>query len=209
MKLLKILAVALIATSAYANSMIALSVQPMRGAKGSYLLNEGYDHKYQWVFNGEYGWRLGDHLALGPSVAFSWNIKRVMANEDLNLLGRKERVFMIPASFFVLIDPFPRFMIHPIAHVSLGYNSVFISNVDYQVKDNEIVKKRDGYYSGFIAKFGVDCMLDIGKTISLFAGPQWQITEVERKSNNYRTGGARPIENFNAFGFRFGVNILL
>ena len=208
---MKVLLVLFAVAASYASSVINLSIQPMKAStKDSYLRKQGYENRYQWVFNGEYGWRLGEHVALGPSVGFSLNIEKNKENNDL--VYSKERIAMLPVSAFFLVDPFPRFMIHPIIHGSVGYNSVFISNVDYKKDSPEAsadVTRRDGYYNGFILKFGADCMVDIGQTISIFAGPQWQFSEVERKNNNHRTGGLRPVEKFNAFGFRFGVSILL
>jgi hypothetical protein len=47
-------------------------------------------------------------------------------------------------------------------------------------------------------------MFDLGKQISLFAGPQWQFSTTERR------GRDKVLEReFNSFGLRFGVSLLL
>jgi hypothetical protein len=205
----------LAAVSAFAASVMSFSVEPMKATKSNDYFHQK-ESKAFWLFGAEYGWLINEHFSLGPSINFSWNLEKnrvtdtAAVAEGMNLVKSKERVIAVPISVFMVIDPIPQFMFHPIIRAQVGYNSVFISNVNYDKDLNnnpeakERVKLADGYYNGIYTKFGAELMVDIGKQISLFAGPQWQISEVERR-------GKKPVSefNFNGFGFRFGASILL
>jgi len=201
MKILKILCFMLIATTAFATSALNFYTEVMRPTEKS------YPDGNSWGIGVEYGFMITEHFSLGPKLNFSWNLEKTKtANPDdtkTNVVTSKQRVIMLPISMFFAVDPIPQFMIHPVIHAQVGYNSVFVSNVNYNNKDRS--GKYDGYYNGVYTKFGADCMVDIGKTISLFIGPQWQISTTERRKKD-----TLPIESkFHGFGVRFGVSILL
>lgn len=205
MRVLKVLCFMFVATATFASSVLNFYVEAMRPTEKSYLRVK--DKRNSWGAGFEYGWMLGEHFSLGPKLDFSWNLEKQKVTDVNNtkIVKSKERVIMVPISIFFNIDPIPQFMFHPVAHAQVGYNSVFISNVDYDKKNKDNVEKYDGYYNGLYTKFGVDCMVDIGKQISLFIGPQWQISTTERRKKN-----TEPYERkFNGFGARFGVSVLL
>jgi len=207
-KAVKFLTLIFVAFPVFATSVVNFSVEPMKALKKSYI-NEK-DVKWQWLISGEYGWMLSDHVVWGASVSFARHLEKNRNPEKTYWIYSKERVVMFPVSMFVLIDPIPQYVVHPAMHISLGYNSVVISSVNYEKGLIETAKvgENDGYYNGFYTKFGMDCMFDIGKKTSLFVGPQWQISTTERR-------GKKEIENgvyehkFNGFGLRLGVSILL
>ena len=214
MKLFKVLTFISIALPIFA-SVINFSVEPTRAFKDSYLYIK--DRKTQWTIAGEYGWTLNEHFVFGPNIGFSWCLQKEKTTDyapNTELVSSKERVIMLPISLFFIFDPIPQFMIHPIIHAQVGYNSVFISNVYYNSvgEDQDTVEKNrktaqewDGYYNGIISKFGLECMIDLGKSISIFAGPQWQISVVERRKKD-----SKPFERkFHGFGIRMGVSVLL
>ena len=230
MKKLKVLCALFFSTSVFATSVINLSIEPVkaiepRKAGKSYLY--GKDREWQCIFNGQYGWMLSENLVVGPSVGFSWNIEKersrvspanaiddsLKTELETDKIISKERMIMLPISLFLLIDPAPQFMVHPTAHFSLGYNQAVISNVFYNKEESrrqDAAKEYDGYYSGLYVKFGFDCMIDIGKQISIFAGPQWQISTMERRGKDKLNGYDERYEyKFNAFGLRIGVSALL
>jgi hypothetical protein len=240
MKIVKVLCALFFSTSVFAASVVNLSIEPMKALEPklgkSYLY--GKERNWQCLFNGQYGWMLNENLVLGPNVGFSWNIqkervsgfrivgkkdpddpeksepdKEVISNMDIpNRIDSKERMIMLPVSIFMIIDPIPQYMFHPVAQFSIGYNQAIISNVFFdnssiseeEEEKRKVAKEYDGYYNGVYVKFGFDCMIDLGKQISIFAGPQWQISTMERKGNN------KHYEyKFNAFGLRIGVSALL
>jgi len=190
----------------FATAVVNFSVEPMSAFKKSYIHEK--DIKWQWMFGGEYGWMVSDNFSLGANLSFAYNLekdKQTSVGVGTDLIHSKERIFMLPVSIFMSIDPVPQHVVHPVAHVVLGYNSVFISNVDYEKINEKAVKLYDGYYNGFYTKLGADCMFDIGKKTSLFAGPQWQISTVERRGKDKEVFERK----FNGFGLRLGVSVLL
>jgi hypothetical protein len=193
-----------VAASVYASSVIDFAIEPTRALSGSYM--HAKDRKVHWTIAGEYGWLLNEHLTLGPNLNFVWHLDKNRNTVDYNtyLVHSKERVIMIPVSVFIIVDPIPQYMIHPVLHAQAGYNSVFISNVNYNSSDKNAVKEFDGYYNGIIGKFSLECMVDVGKSISLFVGPQWQFSTTERRGKGYHYE-----RKFNGFGLRFGVSALL
>ena len=209
MKFLKIMTVVLIATSVYAASgALNIYVSGTRPTSNSWLTSRGSPNT--WGVGAEYGWRINDYFMLGPKMNLSWNLIKDRRtaydiDENTNWVLSRERIVMMPVSAFFAVDPIPQFMIHPILHAQVGYNSVFISNSNYDKAHSGNVGAADGYYNGVFVKFGVDCMIDIGKQVSIFAGPQWQFTTVERRKKD-----TIPLERvFNGFGLRAGVSILL
>jgi hypothetical protein len=205
----KILTLIFAAIPVFATSVVNFSVEPMSALKKSYINNK--DVKWQWLFSGEYGWMLSDHVVWGASITFARHLEKNRDPEKTYRIYSKERVVMFPVSMFTVIDPIPQYVVHPAVHIALGYNSVVISSVNYEKKDSieiEKIGENDGYYNGFYTKFGMDCMFDIGKKTSLFVGPQWQISTTERR-------GGKEVENgvyehkFNGFGLRLGVSVLL
>jgi hypothetical protein len=194
----------------FASSVINLSLEPAWAFKDSYI--HAKDRKVHWTVAGEYGWLLSEHLILGPNVNFAWNIEkdRTSVGNNTHWVHSKKRVIMLPVSVFCIVDPIPQYMIHPIFHMQVGYNSVFISNIDYgnDTADDVLideVQKYDGYYNGIIAKFSFECMFDAGKSISFFAGPQWQLSTTERRGKDREHYECK----FNGFGLKFGVSVLL
>lgn len=208
MRIFKILMFVSLALPVFASSVISFSIEPAWAFPDSYIHVK--EKKGYWAIAGEYGWFLNEHLILGPNINFGWHIekKRTPLDNNTNWVHRKERIIMIPISLFTVVDPIPQYMIHPVFHAQVGYNSVFISNVDYDKNlpqdDKSDIKKRDGYYNGIIGKFSFECMFDIGKSISLFAGPQWQISTITRRGKDPTIDS-----KFNGFGFRLGVSALL
>jgi hypothetical protein len=188
----------------FAASVVNFSVEPTRALKKSYIHEK--DVKWQWMFSGEYGWLLTDHLSLGANVSFLCHIEkdRDRAGINTDIIYSKERIIMFPVSAFLVVDPIPQYVVHPVVHIVFGYNSVVISNKDYDENIRSAVKLYDGYYNGFYTKFGTDLMVDVGEKTSLFVGPQWQISTVQRR------GKDEVFERkFNGFGLRLGVSILL
>jgi hypothetical protein len=160
-----------------------------------------------WGFGANISWMPSSNIAIGPSAVISWsNFRETGKGETADTVHSRELILMIPLALTITIDPIPQYKIHPIGHLSLGYNSVFINNKEERKDRFEgvSIKDPDGYYNGVFIKFGADLMIDFGKQFSVFAGPQVQISEVSRRS-----GGLRTTRNFNQSGFRFGVSILL
>jgi hypothetical protein len=209
-KKLKILCcIALAFCPVLASSVLDFSVEAMHPTKKSYFRVK--DRHTFWGIATEYGWLFNEHFVLGPKVDFSWNLEkeRITDQKNTSIVTSKERVIMVPLSIFFIVDPIPKNMIHPVFHAQIGYNSVFISNVDYDKNlpdsTKENINRWDGYYNGLYTKFGFDCMIDVGKQTSIFVGPQWQISTTERRKKD-----TSPYERtFNGFGIRFGVSTLL
>ncbi|MCL2844034.1 MAG: hypothetical protein FWE23_01075 [Chitinivibrionia bacterium] len=168
-------------------------------------LTKSFGNKSMWGFGGNLSWMPSSNIAIGPSAVFSWSNTR---EKDKGVAGdtvlSRELIVMIPLALTITIDPIPQYKIHPIAHLSLGYNSVFIRNRCEREKATVGISDIDGYYNGVFIKFGADVMVDLGKQFSLFAGPQMQISTVTRRS-----GGNIIERNFNMTGIRFGASLLL
>jgi len=172
-------------------------------------------------------------LKIVPNIGLSWHaekdkVTRLTPDDLLGLpyipglidmpsleIVSKERFVMLPASVIVIVDPLKSF-IRPAFHAAFGWNSVFLYNFisakgtllppGLKIGDfEEEIKKYDGYYGNVYTKFGIDLKLGIGKKISVYAGPQWQISTVELKTKkSYSEPNERKL---NAFGFRLGIGI--
>ena len=230
MKKLRVLCLCLplIATSVFGRGL-NLWFEPMWVGSGRdlhrpFLDGTSSDDRTILGFGGNISWMPTPNIAIGPTafLMFSNLRERDKSHRGIaDTILNSELIVSIPLALTVTIDPIPQFRIHPVGHISLGYNSVFISNNDYSEKitqrppedagverepDEPVINimDRNGYYSGVFIRFGADVMIDIGKQFSLFAGPQWQISPVMRRGKEVKTE-----LNFNMFGFRFGASILL
>jgi len=227
MKILRILCLCLplFAGSVFGRAL-NLWVEPMWMVGENNILHrdsingEPNDKKTMWGFGGNLSWMPSSNIAIGPTATFSWSSFREREKSEngrADTLLNRETVIALPIGMTITVDPIPQFMIHPVGHLTLGYNSVFIRNTDHTKPSNNPapdatieegfitnIKDEDGYYNGVYIKFGAEVMVDLGKQFSLFAGPQWQISTVTR------VGGKGKLErNFNMMGFRFGVSVLL
>ncbi len=54
----------------------------------------------------------------------SWNTDSKQYEESSNIY-MKNRLFMVPISAWIGIDPLPDYRFHPVIHAQLGYNSLF------------------------------------------------------------------------------------
>jgi hypothetical protein len=178
------------------------------------LLQESDVHKSEKktvMWNGafEMGRVFDKKFIVGGKIDFGWNILKHYDDEDKSKIDYKDKLFMIPISAFFALDPIPEFMLHPLARIQVGYNQAFYNKM---VEDTsgldidpltpvEMVDSDDnGYYFGFIVKFGADAVLDLGKHASLFVGVEYQVSRI-RNSSNHEV-------NMNAPGIRMGVSTL-
>ena len=168
------------------------------------------------MWNGafEIGHVFDEKFIVGVKADFAWDIVKHY-NSDSSQITYSDKTFMFPISGFFALDPIPQYMFHPVARVQVGYNSATFStkeNVTTTVIDTSTTpfdttytitledSPKNGYYYGIIAKVGIDGVVDLGKHASLFAGFEWQFSEL-KNSDKY-------IKPMSGPGVRMGVSVL-
>ncbi len=132
----------------------------------------------------------------------SWNDEKKMYEASSNIY-KKNRLFMVPISAWIGIDPLPEKRFHPVIHAQLGFNSLFEKQALYAEFDEVNEKDDFKYYKGLYSKFGIDGVFDLGASASIFAGFEYQIAPL------YHKGDDDSIESvsYNAPAFRVGIQL--
>jgi len=166
------------------------------------------------VLNGsaEWGKVFDKRITIGAKIDLSWHLTRytgswaVVGTDTVFTAGtniyQKDRVFMVPFSAWIGIDPIPQYRFHPVIHAQFGYNSLFKKKAlyaDFKPADTEEFK----YYNGVFSKFGIDGMFDLGSSASVFAGFEYQVAPLYHNDD-----GRLESISFNAPIVRIGISFL-
>lgn len=203
-----IAAVALIATCAFsADNVMNFSIGPTWPKSDHVKENHP---QVAWNGSAEWGKVFDKRIIVGAKMDFSWHVTRkegtwndtTLMYDDTDNIYRKYRLFMVPVSLWFGIDPVPQYRFHPVVHMQIGYNSLFYKELNYEGSETPD-KDEFKYYKGFISKFGIDGMFDLGKQASIFAGFEYQIAPLY-----YSDGNKLKEMSFNAPAIRLGVSFL-
>ncbi len=155
----------------------------------------------------EYGLMIDKKVAFGVAGDFLWNVRsqaRIDASTDHYKITSEKKAFMFPAMGFLLIDPVPFLIVHPVAHVEIGYNSMYYVNREDTTSTN-----RQGtvspYFMGLIVKAGADGLYNMGERSALFLGIEYQWAGMQTT----QTASGFDKLDMSGIEIRAGIRVLL
>lgn len=179
-KMLTALALLMVCVS-FAENAISIAIAPTWPSKNTFIKNA--DKKAMWDTEISWGISFDDRITIGAQADFMWHIEKfteAQANDEPDVIKSKTKNIAFPISGFIALSPIPQYKLHPVIKVQAGYNSVVVKHTDYDNADQAEVDKHDGYYNGFLARFGADAVYDLGKQSSIFTGFHYQISTVSK-----------------------------
>jgi len=152
-----------------------------------------------------YGSFIDRKVGFGIAVDFLWNTNSVdstLPSRQL-LTIRDESHYMLPVMGFIVFDPIPNTIVHPMLKFEIGYNSL-IYNYNSLIADT--TPSRNGYYYGLIIKLGLDGLYNIGEQTAVFAGLEYQWADTRNAADNL---GRFYRRDMSGIGLRMGFRFLL
>jgi hypothetical protein len=147
-------------------------------------------------------------IGFGFAADFLWNIKSVDAKDttDKWITLSAEKNFMIPVMGYILIDPVPDLIVHPVAKFEIGYNSVIFGSKKRNPTDPEKkIEDRLDYYYGLILKGCIDALYNLGEQSSVFLGVEYQWAETQTSSD---AGDRFRKRDMSGIGLRGGFRVV-
>ena len=151
-----------------------------------------------------YGLIVDERVAFGIAADFLWNVqaKEVPGPTGHYQTLSAQSTFMFPLMGFFLLDPVPNLIVHPVAHFSIGYNSMIYS---YTQKDTAGKSTLSPYFYGLIVKTGADALYNIGKQSALFLGVEYRWANTKTASTN----GLFDMRDMSGIGLSAGFRVIL
>ena len=139
-----------------------------------------FDRRVGFGFDAEFQWkrRLDDSTYIDTVTLTS-----------VTVVDKVERFFMFPPSIFLVIDPVPDLIVHPAIKGQIGMTLLYYSNKWFDDDDgdgnadDEKKSEDTGLYYGVFGKAGIDAIYDIGETVSIFAGFEFQFGNARHKKD--------------------------
>ncbi len=169
------------------------------------------DKPTAWNATIEYGKLFDNVVGFGVDLDFSWNVvvddTSYMIDTILITQNEHERKqFMFPISIFLLVDPMPKFVVHPVVKAQVGLNMMTKTEKVYDALGNESKKDDSGFYIGIIGKASIDAVWDFGEHAALFAGFEYQWGRLRKKIKGTDNLYYKP--KFHGPGIRMGLSFL-
>jgi hypothetical protein len=166
-----------------------------------------------------YGTFVDRKVGFGVAADFLWNTKsQVLHDTSTGLLftTKSDESYMIPVMGFLVFDPLPNAMIHPMLRFEIGYNSLIYNSTNDSIaflsspsRDSIInlpQKSKSGYYYGLIVKLGVDGLYNLGEQTAIFAGLEYQWAKTRTNANS---AGLFSRRDMSGIGIRMGFRFLM
>jgi len=149
-----------------------------------------------------YGSIIDKKVGFGIAADFLWNTSSVEIDTGTGLKRTiwDESSYMFPIMGFILFDPVPQSMIHPVLKFEIGYNSLLYS----RSQDTGIAAS--GYYYGLIIKIGADGLYNLGEQTAIFVGLDYQWADTRNAAN---ASGYFYRRDMSGIGIRMGFRFLL
>jgi hypothetical protein len=197
-------ALASIMSSVFANeTFVSLKIGPTWPQE---LLSSG--NSAAWDGEVLYGVFVDRKVGFGVAADFLWNTKsqdQLDPSTGLLFVTKSEESYMIPIMGFLVFDPIPTAMIHPMLRFEIGYNSlIYNSKTDSTVHPTS--NSENGYYYGLIVKIGADGLYNLGEQTAIFAGLEYQWADTKTNADNK---GLFARRNMSGIGIRMGFRFLL
>jgi hypothetical protein len=191
------LLIAVIAVLGYTQNILNVGIGPtwQKELRGS-------EKPTVWNATVEYGFLFDNIIGIGLDVDFSWNSLtddttfQVTVGQNTITKTRKykdKKLLMFPISGFILIDPIPKYKVHPVIKGQFGFNMAVKSLTQFDTSGIEQTLPdsldEDGFYVGMIGKASADAVFDIGQHAAVFAGFEFQWGRLKKrikgKDNEY------------------------
>ena len=158
-----------------------------------------------------YGTFVDRKVGFGVAVDFLWNTNTVVKDSVISGVGRKwaareEGTYMFPVMGFLVFDPIPNAMVHPLLRFEIGYNSLIYYLKTREADPTVSPKSDNGYYNGLIVKLGIDGLYNLGEQTAIFAGLEYQWANT---TTNKNAAGFFSQIDMSGIGIRMGFRFLL
>jgi hypothetical protein len=136
-----------------------------------------------WDAEVMYGLFIDKKVGFGIATDFLWNTR---TQEQDNPDGSKttlkdESSYMYPVMGFIVFDPLPYQVIHPMVNFKIGYNSL---SYNLTMLNNDPKLPHTGYYFGLIIQAGLDGVYNLGEQAAAFFGIEYQWADTKTAENN-------------------------
>lgn len=147
------------------------------------------DKKTAWNATIEYGKLFDNIIGFGIDVDFSWNVTSTDStvittgpqSDTFQVELEANRFFMFPISGFILVDPIPKYKVHPVIKGQVGFNMGVKSYKGVDSTGVVIESPKNGFYIGVIGKASADAVFDLGEHAAIFAGFEFQWYKLNHK----------------------------
>jgi hypothetical protein len=153
-----------------------------------------------------YGIIVDEKVGLGVAADFLWNVrsKDVPVSSGHYKTLSDQSTFMFPIMGYFMIDPVPDLVVHPVAHFSIGYNSMTFNYTQNDASGGKTPVSP--YFYGLIIKTGADAMYNIGKKSALFLGLEYRWADTKTTAN---TDGLFDKRDMSGIGLSGGFRVIL
>jgi hypothetical protein len=170
------------------------------------LINSGNSTAWDGEFL--YGVFVDRKVGFGFATDFLWNAKsqdQLDPSTGLLFVTKSEESYMVPLMGFLVFDPIPTAIIHPMLRFEIGYNSLFY-NSKTDSTAHPASNSENGYYYGLIVKIGADGLYNLGEQTAIFAGLEYQWANTQTNANSK---GLFARRDMSGIGIRMGFRFLL
>jgi len=160
-----------------------------------------------WDAEVMYGLFIDKKVGFGVAADFLWNTytqERLVVGGQPGQMEtvKDESSYMFPVMGYVVFDPLPYQIIHPMLKFSIGYNSLKY-NLNYKAPP-AVITEHSGYYYGLIVKLGADGLYNLGEQAAVFLGLEYQWADTKSTENNEGFFWRRDMSGAGIhIGFRF------
>lgn len=196
-------------TICQAEQMLNLKIGPL-WPRDIYIHSES-GKRTAWEGAVEIGDLFDRRIGIGGGVDLMWHIisfdsTSAVDTPTIMTVNKEEKRFMFPVYFFMMFDPLPDLIIHPVIRGQIGFNMLAYVNKSFP-NGQEQKSKDSGFYMGVIGKVAIEGHYDLGKQVAIFAGFEYQWSEVRRKIED--TDNQYTRQSLYGPGIRMGFQFLL
>ena len=169
------------------------------------------DHPTSWDGELLYGTFIDRKVGFGIAGDFLWNTNTVVKDSVIGgahqkWAAREEGTYMFPVMCFLVFDPIPNAVVHPMMRFEIGYNSLLYYLKIRDADTTQIPTSNNGYYNGLIVKIGIDGLYNLGEQTAIFAGLEYQWANTTTSQN---AEGFFSQLDMSGVGIRMGFRFLL
>lgn len=165
------------------------------------------DHPTSWDGELLYGIFIDRKVGFGIAADFLWNTNTVVKDSvDRKWAAREEGTYMFPVMGFLVFDPIPNAVVHPMMRFEIGYNSLLYYLKIRDAYTTQNPTSNNGYYNGLIVKIGIDGLYNLGEQTAIFAGIEYQWANT---TTNQNAEGFFSQLDMSGIGIRMGFRFLL
>jgi hypothetical protein len=190
-----VLGVACLSTIAAGETMLNLKMGPVWPKE---LRNKSDNQITAWEPSVEIGGLFNKIVGVGFGAQFQWKKKQsdstytdAITQSQRTIVGNVERFFLFPPTVFILIDPVPKLIVHPVIKGEVGMTLLYYGYKWYDLNGNENTSDDSGMYLGVFGKASADALYNLGENVAVYAGFAFQWGSARHRisgtSNQYYT----------------------